>query len=153
MATNVDVFAQFRHAMATHPPEDFASPTIGAYLRSIFGVQYFRLQFLPVLFGVLWFVWHHRTTRRDWSRELPMLVMASMLFAPYGAWPFDLVVLVYPAVVLAVVAPRGLVVAHVLINGGQLVMNLLRIEAFYFIWVTPAWMLAFALLTTRRKEK
>ncbi len=53
---------------------------------------------LPVVVGYWWV----RRKEWNWTSEMPRLVLASLLTAPYGAWGFDLVLLLVPVVRAAV---------------------------------------------------
>lgn len=99
------VWHQYADAMGNRPPAQWASPTLGTLLRIAFGQEYFRLQFVPVAVGLAWFVWHRARTREwNWLEQLPLLLLVSFVTTPYGAWPFDMVLLL-PAVV-AIVARK-----------------------------------------------
>jgi hypothetical protein len=84
------------------------SPTLGTVLRLVFGEELFRLQFVPLAAGLVWFAWHYRRKAAawDWAEQLPLLMLVSFVTAPYGAWPFDMVLLL-PAALAVVVGGRG----------------------------------------------
>jgi hypothetical protein len=75
----------------------------------------------------------------------------SFVTAPYGAWPFDMVLLLPAAVWLVLRAEsrvRTPVVAGlVAVNVGCLVLNLLKITSFWFLWVSPAVLVLYILGT------
>jgi hypothetical protein len=119
-----------------------------------FGAELFRLQFVSVAVGLLWFAWFRWNRRCGWdtSEQLPLLLLVSFVTAPYGAWPFDMVLLL-PAIYQIVVrksaevpnsasgqsAPaRFVLVGLVAVNLGCLVLNLFRTGSFWFLWVSPA---------------
>ncbi len=135
------VVAQYADAMGNRPPEQWLSPTLGSVLRLLFGEGRFGLQFVPVAAGVAWFAWHWRRAGRtwDWAEQLPLLLLVSFVTAPYGAWPFDLVLLL-PAVVrlLAAGAPRVVVAGLMVVNVACLAMNVAQTGSFPFLWVAPA---------------
>jgi hypothetical protein len=122
LAFNSQVWQQYVHALGHGPPskdgnvnavKHWISPTIGFLLRLAFGADQFRLQFVPVAAGLAWFAWHWRKAGKDWDwrEQLPLLLLVSFVTAPYGAWPFDMVLLL-PAVVWLVLkcsplAPRA----------------------------------------------
>jgi len=103
-ACNPHVFQQYAEALAHRPPERFYSPTIGTFLRLLFGPEKFWLQFVPMVLGLGWFAWYWLRHREiwHWAEQLPVLLLASYLTASYGAWPFDYVVMLIPLVVMAV---------------------------------------------------
>jgi hypothetical protein len=109
-----DVFRQFADALRrprtaeTVPLSYWQVPTVGYKLRvaAAGGVfqsdpgELFWVQFVPLAVGcgLLLPYWWVRRKAWDWSVELPRLVFASVLLAPYGAWIFDLTVLLVPVV-------------------------------------------------------
>ena len=96
---------------------------------------------LPVL---PWFLWYRWTRRATWNtvEELPLLTMLSFLTTPYGAWHFDLVVLLLPILQVAaklVDSPRaklGLLV-YGIINAIMVVLAVSGWPSFVFAWVAP----------------
>jgi hypothetical protein len=144
------VLAQYMDAMANRPPSQWVSPTFGTVLRMAFGEDLFKLQFVPVLAGLAWFAfhWKRHAATWNWTEQLPLLLLVSFVTAPYGAWPFDMVLLL-PAVVRLVVLRKPAILALLLaVNVACLAMNLLETGSFAFIWVSPA-ILAIYLLGTR----
>lgn len=133
----------------THSHE---SPVAGTALRLLFGPERFGWQFVPLVPGLIWVAWYwsrHRHAWR-WSERLPALLFASFLAAPYGAWPFDLVVLLPPLLAQAVrlaESSRGRVVAvaasYAAIGMLALVQILCQMEYFWFLWMTPALLLLY----------
>ena len=104
LAFNPHVWHQYADAMANRPPAQWLSPTLGTVLRLAFGAGFFRLQFVSVALGLAWFAWHRRrhSDSWNWTEQLPLLLVVSFATAPYGAWPFDMVLLL-PAVFAVVV--------------------------------------------------
>jgi hypothetical protein len=173
LAFNPQVLHQYADAMGNRPPQQWVSPTLGTVLRLWLGEELFRLQFVPVVLGLVWFAWHWRrnAARWDWTEQLPLLLLVSFVTAPYGAWPFDMVLLL-PAVVWIVAGWRGREVvrsrpsaslpphhltatrpqlaALVAINLGCLVLNVCHVASFWFIWVGPAVLVVYALATRPR---
>jgi hypothetical protein len=130
------------------------SPVWGTALRFMLGRERAWLQFVPTLPGLAWLAWYWLRRRRtwDWEKCLPALLFASLLTASYGAWPFDLVLLL-PALLQATSAlpdaPRRRAVAAVgwfaAVNGLALALLLCQVEYFWFIWMTPALLLGWLL--------
>jgi hypothetical protein len=140
------------HRTQTH---SHLSPLLGSALRLWFGPQHFGLQFVPMVPGVLWLAWYWRRHRGawDWPARLPALLFASFLTAPYGAWPFDLVVLLLPLLQRGVAlqeAPRRRVALalgfHLGIALAAVVQLLAQAEYFWFLWMTPALLLGYLVL-------
>jgi hypothetical protein len=122
------------------------SPVLGTGLRLVFGVDRFWLQFVPTIPGLAWVAWYWRRHRRDWDwqQRLPALLFASFLTASYGAWPFDLVVLLLPLLQLTVrlqAAPvRTIALAatwFALVNLLALTQLMAEVQYFCFVWMTP----------------
>jgi len=151
MAFNPEIWRQYLDAFANRTPEEWLMPTLGSLLRLAFGEGMFGLQFVPVFAGLAWFgrYWSRYERRWEWSDQLPLLLLVSFLTAPYGAWPFDMVLLL-PAAVWLVLRVRGpmrrpVMVGLLAVNVGCLVLNVLRISSFWFIWVAPAMLLLYTL--------
>ena len=108
LACNPAVLGQYWHTFTHRPPAQYHSPTLGTALRLLSGDAQFRLQFLAMVPGLIWFApycWRHRADW-DWDKCLPLLLLVSVVTAAYGAWPFDLVLLLVPVVQVAA-AMRG----------------------------------------------
>lgn len=107
---NPDVWTQYREATAaqsagTHnTPSEWMHPTLGYWLRTLHPDRPFALMFLPLAVAVPVVVVYWWVRRKDWNWvvELPRLVLVSLLSTPYGAWGFDLVLLLVPVVQAAV---------------------------------------------------
>ena len=172
LAFNPHLLNQYADALGNRPPAQWVSPTLGTLLRLAFGEERFRLQFVPMGIGLAWFAWHWMRTRHSWNwgEQLPLLLLVSFVTAPYGAWPFDMVLLL-PAVLRMVAVcilslsggcqppellsrgadtPRspGLntkipLLALLAVNLTCLAMNVGRTGSFAFIWVGPAILLLY----------
>jgi hypothetical protein len=108
---------------------------------------------VSVAIGLTWFGLYRWVRRRGWDtcEQLPLLLLVSFVTAPYGAWPFDMVLLL-PAIFQMVVrrpadcpgaagpltSARFVLAGLVAVNLGCLVLNLCRIGSFSFLWVSPA---------------
>jgi hypothetical protein len=77
---------------------DWQLPLFSYRLRMWLAPGRFWVQFLPLAAGcaLLLPYWWLRRREWDWTTQVPRLVLASVLLAPYGAWIFDLVVLLVP---------------------------------------------------------
>lgn len=150
---NPQVWHQYADAMGNRPPAQWASPTLGTLLRITFGAEHFRLQFVPVTLGLAWFAWYrwHRRADWNWREQLPLVLLVSFTTTPYGAWPFDLVLLL-PAVFVLVRSSAPALAGIVLINLGCLLMNLFQTGSFWFVWVSPAVLLVYAVHMRTQKE-
>lgn len=163
IATNSQVLHQYWEAMTQRPPVQWRSPTFGTLIRDLGGEAVFGLTFLPTLIGLGWLIWQANrcaTKKWDWLEQFPILVLVSFVTASYGAWPFDLVILL-PAVIqaacgLAKRADRQWIVAGIAfwiaINGAALLMNVLKIGSFWFIWLAPAILIGYLILHPAKRE-
>lgn len=118
LLTNPGVYGDYIAMMTTPPPPELAklfiknqdSPTFGWQLRQLLGEDRFSLQYVPTLLGLVWLAWYGWRHRRawKWERQMPVLLLASICTAAYGAWPADSLLLL-PAViaVAATVAVRN----------------------------------------------
>jgi hypothetical protein len=145
---NPAVLGQYWHTFTSQPPAQYRSPTLGTVLRLLLGEEQFRLQFLAMLPGLVWFVpyWLRHRQHWDWNERLPMLLLVSLLTAAYGAWPFDLVLLLVPVVQMAATMRRSWLLAsgaYLAINGLAAAQLAGEVEYFGFIWMTPALLLAY----------
>lgn len=157
LCANPSVISQYLYEITHNPPAQWQSPTLGTVLRYIGDEGDFTLQFLPQLLGFTWLIWDLWTKRRrlwDWGERMPMLLLVSFVTTPYGAWPFDLVLLL-PAVMQAGAVilrhgERDLIalgcIAFAAIDLGALALNVARAGSFWFIWMAPCLLLAYILL-------
>jgi hypothetical protein len=158
LACNPEALDQYRYAVA-NPPSGNVTPTFGALLRLVLGEDQAWLQFVPSVFGVLWFAFYWAKHRRTWAWEeqAPVLLLVSFLTTSYGSWVFDLVVLLVPILQAAVwafsSADRRLgaiaLGSYLAIDGLALVLNLRQAVYPAFIWMTPALLVAY--LACRRR--
>jgi hypothetical protein len=163
---NPDVLEQYWYTLSHRPPAQYRSPTLGTLLRLVLGEEHFRLQFLALVPGLVWFVpyWLCHRKNWDWGERLPLLLLVSMLTAPYGAWPFDLVLLLVPVIQVAAGrcrSARGNLLVrlgspdlraaflYLAINGVAALQLAVEVEYLAFIWMTPALLLAYLALRSR----
>jgi hypothetical protein len=156
LALEPGVLGHYWHTLHSAPPAQYRSPTLGTLLRLALGEGPFALQFVTTLPGLAWLAWHGWRRRRgwDWGEQLPLLLLASMLTAAYGAWPFDLVLLLVAvlraAALLADGGPRRArllaATAYLGVNALALALVLREVEYLGFIWMAPALLLAYLAL-------
>ncbi len=87
---NPQLLEQYYYATTHYPPEQWATPTLGAVLRMLLGVEHFWLQFVPSLLGAVWLLFYWRRYRESWcwAEHLPVITLVSTMTAAYG-WTFD----------------------------------------------------------------
>jgi len=157
---NPNVIKQFLEMMQANLISQWASPTIGAYLRFFWlGTDIFWPQYLPAIFGGLWFLvyWFKHHSSWHWLKELPILLFVSILTTPY-AWTYDQVILV-PAVIQATIwllnARKrwvALLLACLFLGINILDLGLhMRLSDFWFVWMVPV-LLIWYLLADRFKS-
>src|SRR5262249_43548503 len=140
LAYQPDILAQYWRTLR-ETPQQYRSPTLGYLLRLALNDNSFAWQFVPMLPGVLLFAWWASVgeeRRSDGGNCLPILLLVSMLTAPYGAWPFDLVILLVPVLHVAMRSrsPRLALLSHLAINAVAGACLALEVEYLGFIWMT-----------------
>lgn len=165
---NPDVWEQFFAAYVDHPPKQWVSPSPGTFLRMMAlqarGTEgpsdgMFWVQFVPMSAGLIWFAWHWMKHRRewDWVEQTPILILVSFVTAPYGAWHFDLVLLLVPILHRAAklsICPltlRGKLgfVGLVVANSGMLALAIADAWTYWYFWVAPTTLGLYALTEPR----
>ncbi|MEA3338251.1 MAG: glycosyltransferase family 87 protein [Chloroflexota bacterium] len=161
---NPPVILQYLHAATSYPPNDWATPTLGGFLRWVFGARYTVLQILPVSLGFAWLAvrWWHDGSQWRWIEQMPAVVLVSVLTAAYG-WSSDKIVLLVILIPLAIwlvtnPPPR---IAVLLISASYLMINLLALvrhggnNDFEYVWFGPAlllWYLCVEWYRSRREK-
>ena len=141
---NPEVCQQYWFAVTRHPPEEWVSLTIGAILRLLFGAGLLWLQLVPAIPALIWFGFHWRKHHANWAwgEQMPLLVLVSFLTTFYGAWPFDLVILLLPVIQVAVwaVEVKSLrmtaLVMYLAIDLTAVILNAAKVTSIWFIWMT-----------------
>jgi hypothetical protein len=159
---NPDVWQQYFAAMnrpvdAAHSPlSGWKSPLIGWWVRNAVQPDAFWIQAVPtVLLAIATpLYWWTRRANWDWVAESPRLVLAGLICSPYGAWPYDQIVLLVPlAAGLAALVKNG---TRVHIIGGLVTLGIIDgialtiREGEHFVWVPPAIALWYAWVTSVR---
>jgi hypothetical protein len=109
---NRAIFAEFAAALqapstaTTKAVGDWQVPLFSYRLRTAIDPAQFRWQFLPAALACLGYaaVRVRSATAWDWRDRLPLVVLVSLLTAPYGAWVFDLVLLIVPVTAMVFTA-------------------------------------------------
>ncbi|VTR96277.1 membrane protein : Uncharacterized protein OS=Smithella sp. SCADC GN=ER57_03545 PE=4 SV=1: DUF2029 [Gemmata massiliana] len=128
-------------------------PLIGFRVRAAVAPEAMWVQALPTLVAALVvpvYVWLRRRSW-DWAAELPGLVLAGFIAAPYGAWEHDQIVLLVPIVAGAARLIRGGTRRQLLCGAaGYIALNLAGLsirDSASFVWLPPLVLLWYAVVT------
>jgi len=108
LGVNPALLGQYQYAATHYPPEQWATATLGAVLRILFGVELFWLQFIPSILGGVWFAgywWRHRVTW-EWREQMPLIALVSISTSAYG-WTFDYTIALLGLLPIAVALSHG----------------------------------------------
>jgi hypothetical protein len=164
LAQNSSLLVQYAQALTQRTQtHGHVSPLLGTALVLLVGEGRFGLlQFLPMIPGLIWLPAYWRRHRTDWRWEqrLPALLFASFLTASYGAWPFDLVVLLIPILQQAARLPAAgrrqqltALAVYLAVNVLALVQLLRETSYFWFVWMTPALLAAYLVSASCRPQR
>ena len=99
-------FQEYWKLMSGPYPRYTAGGMLGGFRAISGGPEYYWIQSIPPILGCLWFFLYWRRHREwNWTEQLPVVVTASMLCAPYG-FVYDQPLLVVPITWLAASAAR-----------------------------------------------
>jgi hypothetical protein len=103
MLFNPHVLSQYVGTIVNNAPVEWATPTIGAYLRILLGTENFWLQFISPLVGIVWLAVYFRRNRHTWSwkENIPFILLISLLTSAYS-WSYDWVLLLFVVVQAAI---------------------------------------------------
>ncbi len=145
---NPSVWEQYLQAYQMYPPVEHVSLTIGVALRMMFNERVFWLQFLPMIPGMIWLIWHMRRNRTvwNWQEQMPLIILVSFVTTPYGAWHFDLVLLLLPILHRAAkLSIRAIELRHALVIAALLTTNIAmcillanNVWTYMYAWVAPS---------------
>ena len=143
-----NILQDFLTFMASAEMTNWGVPTIGSWLRRIFGPNKIWLQFIPPVGGILWFLffWLKEKDNWDWKEHLAYVCFGSIITTVY-TWSHDQVVLI-PSILSVTAAfttlpnsTKGISVKILGIGWGVFnitifMMHLSRDDSF-FIWQAP----------------
>lgn len=149
LLVNNQVIFHYITAIQEYPYDQWATPTIGSYLRLFWlGVDKFWVQYLPACFGLGWLILHYLKNRENWvwRDQIPILILISLLTSPY-AWTYDIIIIL-PAILIATSwlirqnKPLKIAfwLAYTAINLGNLLLHI-KLNDFWFLWLTPSYFL------------
>lgn len=140
---DLSIYRQYFAMAGTSGVKTAFIPTFSEVVRLAIAPNGFWVQFLPALAGCIWAFWYflrHRN-RWDWPRNGSLLILVSLLVAPY-AWYFDPVVAL-PALLFAAYRARTIdvVMLVALITGNDLQLLLLvPAHSAWYLLPTAAWL-------------
>lgn len=121
-------------------------PNLSALFRIFIDRNVFWLQFLPVIVGCLWAFWYFRLHRSEWDWRVhgPLLMLVSLLSAPYS-WFTDEVVLlpaILQAIYLAADSPRNSALFWFVALDGLALLEVfggVQLYSGLYLWTPAAW--------------
>ena len=162
---NANVWADFFEAYRSSPvpPSKWVSLTLGAILRLAYGPEHFWLQFVPTALVTLGFAvhWFFNRMNWDWIEEFPSLLLCSFVASPYGAWHFDLILLLIPAFHRAAAFANegwttrnktGLILFAGM-NVAMFAMTRFELTSFCYCWVASLTLLGYAFTGVRTQPR
>jgi len=140
------LFVHYRAGIAEENIGAEFIPTISGFLRALLFRDRYWVQFVPVFGGMIFGAWFYlRTPVWDWRRQGFVLLVGSVMVAPYG-WFTD------EAILLPVVLAAWLRIqrwetrpwATWLLLGGTVILFLMtmagvRLTSWMYIWSVPLW--------------
>lgn len=110
MLWNPHVWQDYREALRRpssdtfETMEEFAHSTLGYKIREAMPGAPFKAMFIPVIIAMIgtFIYWWRRSAPWSWERTLPFVTLICILATPYGAWSFDMVLLLLPLIQMAV---------------------------------------------------
>ena len=159
LAFNPQVIGQYLGVLQRSPVAEWATPTLGAVLRLVFGTDRFWLQYVPPLLGLAWLAWYwwQRRASWDWRGEMPLLLTVSLATTAY-AWTYDMVFWVIPLVMAVAGLLRGERRKLWLFLGLYAVIDLAvfwlytRVNDIWLFWLAPV-LLVWTVLAQRQAVK
>jgi len=152
---NLQIYANYISLMANDTvilPMDWANPNIGVALSAIFGNDLRWLRWIPAIGGITWLLcyWHKNAKRWDWSEDLPLILLVSIVTTPY-CWTFDYVILlpavIHGAVRFGTITNRKLTmwlsISYLALFPLLLIGKILVRNDFWYFWLAPVLLLIY----------
>ena len=143
---NHEVFFQHWDAIRDQNTTTFwATPTLGTWLRLFWGGERHWLQYMSLLLGLSWFLfhWSRKGPSWNWLKETPLLLMVSLMTSIY-CWIHDYALLLVPMIQSALLIVRnGKSGISMSLAGFYIIMNIVAFaesavdqgdHQHYFIW-------------------
>jgi hypothetical protein len=147
------IWQHYLAMLRTSSLQSEAFPTFSTLFRVLVDVHAFWLIFVPSALTILWGLWYYVSRRRSWDWRIHgmLLILLSILFAPYS-WFTDEVVLL-PSILFALSYPQKRRYSNwilLLINTIALWIVLARqspLESHAYLWTPLAWLAWFLYAT------
>ncbi len=159
---NPEVISQYIYVSIHYPPQQYATATIGGALRLAFGIDYFWLQFVPSVFGIIWLLYYLWQKRLDvlGIEPISIILLVSAVTSSYG-WTFDLPILIVPMLLALIWSLQtSLSIKLIVLYFLYVILNILIItnqgSQISFWWSATAfllWYLGAQFLLNNSKEK
>jgi hypothetical protein len=158
---NSSVLSQYFSSMADNSYYlSWHTPTIGTYLRFIFGEDKYWLHYFPTIIGMIWFsfYWLHYYKNWEWDEQYPLIIFVSLMTSIY-LWPHDYLLMIVGVIQSVAVISRNakirnarwIILFYVVINVLMLIMGYVVHFGPSYIWVPPALFLNYILLRAQIK--
>jgi hypothetical protein len=158
VVSNTQVFQDYLNGLqgqtskAQVSVKDWQLPLFSYRFRMAVDESVFRWQFLPVALLCLGYAGYRDTLNKpwDWREQLPVVVLLSLLAAPYGGWIFDLTLLLVPIVAGLYRVIRTDRAMFIVLGFAALVPRYLfelRIESLEEGWFITPWVLVWYVVT------
>jgi hypothetical protein len=129
-------------------------PTIGFWLRQVVGQELVILQFIPVLVGLAWLIFHGLKQQYPWmwTDQISWISLLSLVVTPF-AWTHDQVIFL-PAIfgiVVPLLERKRAHAANFMLFAAWIVFNLVMFvthlahDDSWFVWQAPVIFLAYSL--------
>jgi hypothetical protein len=134
------------HYLAMLRAEDIGQefvPTLSLLFRMVVARNHAWVQFIPAAIACRWAIRYYLDNREhwDWQKNAPLLLLVSVMVAPY-AWFTDEVI-VLPAILAGLYRSQRSLIPYCCIAGVALieVFANARIASGAYVWTAPAWLL------------
>jgi hypothetical protein len=149
-------WSQYRAMMSLERYDRARIPCLTMVLRDVTGGGV-AVQYAPAViacFWALWYFWRHRE-EWDWRRHGSILMLVSLLVAPYS-WLVDQCVAV-PALIYGLQATRSRILVA-LLAGASVIIEVAPLfgrsllHSNFYLWTSPAWLIWYIVATRSRRD-
>lgn len=156
----LEYFALYKIPDIPRPP-DWLTPTLRTATRVFIGSGHTWLELIPTLAGAVWVLshWHRCKDRWDWSAQLPLVVLVSVVTS-FFAWTYDQVVF-FPALIEAAIWIRRQSAAwhrfwavrvYIAINACHALLRVWVADELWYFWLAPALLLNYLIFSWEKQR-